>query len=172
MRKRFDELPRPEVVEINTPYWMAYYDDGENYMYVHSIEKLGGEIFGTTKPVEWQVNRASASVKNEGWRSWRLLESEGLTELQVVAINHGLTPGSATVGVYTPDDQAVVERTLDFSPRQLHRVRFARDDIAEGLDRLGGSRQLRIGLDPLLTGNGKPYVLMRYDDGPLSLHHG
>ena len=28
------------------------------------------------------------------------------------------------------------------------------------------------GMDPLLTGNGKPYVLMRYGGGPLSLHHG
>ncbi|MFN8202205.1 MAG: hypothetical protein U0S48_06545 [Solirubrobacteraceae bacterium] len=25
---------------------------------------------------------------------------------------------------------------------------------------------------PLLTGNGKPYVLMRCDGGPLSLRHG
>jgi hypothetical protein len=172
VRERFDELPRPEVVEINTPYWMAYYDDGENYMYVHSIEKLNGEIFGTTKPVAWQVNRATASVETKGWRSWRLLESEGLTELQVVAINHRPSSGSTTVGVYTPDDQPVVERRLEFAPRQLHRVRFGSDDLAEGLGRLGGPRHLRIGLDPLLTGNGKPYVLMRYDNGPLSLHHG
>jgi hypothetical protein len=31
---------------------------------------------------------------------------------------------------------------------------------------------VRIGLDPLLTTNGKPYVIMRYGGGPLSLHHG
>jgi hypothetical protein len=36
----------------------------------------------------------------------------------------------------------------------------------------GGARLGRIGMDPLLTGNGKPYVLMRYGGGPLSLHHG
>lgn len=172
VRKRFDELPRPEVVEINTPYWMAYYDDGENYMYVHSIEKLAGEIFGTTRAVEWQANRATAGVEMEGWRSWRLLESEGLTELQVVAINHRPTRGSTTVGVYTADDQPVAEHALDFAPRQLHRVRFAREDLREGLDRLGRPCHVRIGVDPLLTANGKPYVLMRYDSGPLSLHHG
>jgi hypothetical protein len=90
----------------------------------------------------------------------------------VVAINHRPSSGSTTVGVYTPDDQPVVERRLEFAPRQLHRVRFGSDDLAEGLGRLGGPRHLRIGLDPLLTGNGKPYVLMRYDNGPLSLHHG
>ena len=27
-------------------------------------------------------------------------------------------------------------------------------------------RHARIGLDPLLTANGKPYVIMRYADGP------
>jgi hypothetical protein len=27
-------------------------------------------------------------------------------------------------------------------------------------------------MDPLLTANGKPYVIMRYADGPPSLHHG
>lgn len=171
VRERFDELPKPEVVEINTPYWMAYYDDGENYMYVHSIEKLAGEIFGTTKALEW-LYRATATAGTEGWRSWRLLESEGLTELQVVAINHRAVPGETTVGLYTADDQPVIERELSFAPHQLHRVRFTREDLEEGLGRLGGPRHLRVGLDPLLTGNGKPYVLMRYDNGPLSLHHG
>ena len=42
----------------------------------------------------------------------------------------------------------------------------------EGPDRPERPRHLRIGLDPLLTANGKPYVLMRYGDGPLSIHHG
>jgi hypothetical protein len=31
---------------------------------------------------------------------------------------------------------------------------------------------LQLGIDPLPTLNGKPYVLMRYGNGPLSLHHG
>jgi hypothetical protein len=173
VRKHFDELPAPDVVEVRTPFWMAYYDDGENYMYVHSIEMLEGQIFGTTKPVEWHVNRGTAAAADAGaWRSWRLLESAGLDELQVVAINHRAAPGATTVGVYTAGGGAVAERRLEFEPRQLHRVRFTREEIAEGLERLGGPALLRVGLDPLLTNNGKPYVLMRYDNGPLSLHHG
>ena len=31
---------------------------------------------------------------------------------------------------------------------------------------------VRIALDPVLSDNGKPYVIMRYGGGPLSLHHG
>ena len=38
----------PTEVEIKTPFWMAYYDATENFMYVHSIDTLGGEVFGTT----------------------------------------------------------------------------------------------------------------------------
>lgn len=172
VREHFKDLPKPDVVEINTPFWMAYYDDGENYMYVHSIEKLAGEIFGTTPPVAWQIKRAAAGVERGTWRSWRLLESTGLTELQIVAINHAEVPGSSTVGVYTAADEPVVEHKLDFAPRQLHRVRFPAKVLGEALHDLPPGTLLRIGLDPLLTGNGKPYVLMRYDQGPLSLHHG
>ena len=171
--KRFDELPKPDVVEVHTPFWMAYYDDGENYMYVHSIEMLEGEVYGTTKPVEWHINRGTAAAADPGaWRSWRLLESSGLSELQVVAINHRASPGATKIGVYTADDALVAERSVEFAPRQLQRVRFTADEIASGLERSGGPALLRIGLDPLLTANGKPYVLMRYDNGPLSLHHG
>ena len=66
----------------------------------------------------------------------------------------------------------VLEHKLDFAPRQLHRVRFPAKALGEALHDLPPGTLLRIGLDPLLTGNGKPYVLMRYDQGPLSLHHG
>ena len=31
---------------------------------------------------------------------------------------------------------------------------------------------LRLEVDNLFTGNGKPYVLARYGSGPFSLHHG
>jgi hypothetical protein len=112
------------------------------------------------------VNRgtAAAAAGAESWRSWRLLEWNGLSELQVVAINHRAIPGATTVGVYTADGAAVAERKLEFQPHQLHRVRFTREEIADGLERVGGPQLLRIGLDPLLTANGKPYVLMRYDD--------
>jgi len=170
LREALTELPGALTAEINTPYWMAYYDSTENYMYVHSIDKLGGEVFGTTRPVHWLLTRPRD--RGERWRSWRLLELENLTELQVVVINHGVRPGTTSIGLHAADDDApIVSRQLDLGPRQLRRVRFSADEFAAALARRP-STYGRIGLDPLLTGNGKPYVLLRYGDGPLSLHHG
>jgi len=166
------DLPKPLEAEINTPYWMAYYDDAENYMYVHSIDKLDGTVFGTTKPVE-AIMSMSRSEPGGRWRSWRLLEIDRLGELQIVAINHATKPGRATVGFYAADDgRALWERSLQFESRQLHRVSVDGDEIRAALGDAAGPRLGRIGMDPLLTGNGKPYVLMRYGGGPLSLHHG
>ena len=86
------DIPKPLEAEVNTPYWMAYYDASENYMYVHSIDKLGGEVFGTTKPIEWMLKRQTDV--GERWRSWRLLEIDRLSEIQIVAINHSPEPGA------------------------------------------------------------------------------
>jgi hypothetical protein len=147
---------------------MAYYDASENYMYVHSIDKLGGEVFGTTKPIEWMLRRQTDV--GERWRSWRLLEMERLSEIQIVVINHSPRAGSTKVGVYANNDDApLFERQVDLAPRALERVRVR----SAALSLCDRSRVLgRIGLDPLLTGNGKPYVLIRYGSGPLSIHHG
>jgi hypothetical protein len=61
------------------------------------------------------------------------------------------------------------EQTLEFPSHGLHRVRVPDVEVATWKDR---TPHIRVGLDPLLTGNGKPYVLMRSAGGPLSLHHG
>ena len=53
VRAQFHELPDAEQAEIKTPFWMAYYDDTENYMYVHSIDTLGGEVFGASRLLRW-----------------------------------------------------------------------------------------------------------------------
>lgn len=171
IRAEMAELPNPLKAEVNTPYWMAYYDSAENYMYVHSIEKLGGEVCGTTMPLRWLSNR-SRDLR-EPWRSWRLLELDDITEVQIVAVNHSNRPGSSTVGLYgEPDRQPIYDQRLDFKPRQLHRVRIAGYELRDALAARPEARYGRVGLDPLLTGNGKPYVLLRYGNGPLSLHHG
>lgn len=171
IRQALTQLPEPMKVEVNTPYWMAYYDDDENYMYVHSIEKLAGEVFGTTRFMELMLNRGP--YLGERWRSWRLLDLERLSELQIVAINHSPEPGRAALGLYGADDDSpIFERTLEFRPRELHRVRVAGHDLISALASRPQTDRGRIGVDPLLTGNGKPYVLLRYGDGPLSLHHG
>jgi hypothetical protein len=168
VRKDFGDLPEPAAVQINTPFWMAYYDADENYMYVHSIERLDRAFYGTLKPISWLLGRAPST--GERWRSWRLLDREGLTDLQIVVINHGTVAGSTKVGVYSRDDeQTRFERELNLQPRELQRVQVPSDEIAHWPEQ---PEHLRIGVDPLLTANGKPYVLMRYERGPLSIHHG
>ena len=165
------EIPKPLEAEVNTPYWMAYYDDAENYMYVHSIEKLGQTVFGTTAAMRWLLTRSRDD--GERWRSWRLLELDKLSELQIVAINHSRRPGRSVIGFYTAnDDVPIFERTVELQPRELKRVRLSGEELAAAVADHGSAVHGRIGLDPLLTGNGKPYVLMRYGDGPPSLHHG
>jgi hypothetical protein len=162
------DIPKPVQAEVNTPYWMAYYDAFENYMYVHSIDKLGNEVFGTTRPIEWILKRQVDA--GDRWRSWRLLDLDRISEIQIVAINHSPRPGRTTMGVYSSDDDSpLYERELELQPRELSRVRVRASDLT--LERPSAIRG-RIGLDPLLTGNGKPYVLLRYGSGPLSIHHG
>ncbi len=171
VRSQFDELPSPEEVEIKTPFWMAYYDETENYMYVHSIDTLGGEVFGAPRLLRWSMTRSVA--QGERWHSWRLLETEQLSDLQVVCINHSPEPRSTKVGVYSADTSTTLcEYPVRLAPRALERVRVPADELAAWPERHPDIRHVRIGLDPLLTGNGKPYVIMRYAGGPPSLHHG
>lgn len=171
VRRQFGDIPNPGQVFLSTPFWMAYYDDAENYMYVHSIESLGGKIVGTIGPIERKFSKPTGPGAT--WRSWRMLESEDLSELHIVMINHGALPGRATVGVYIANsDIALYERELEFAPRELHRVvvpREVTEKLATGDE---PAPYLQVGADPLLTSNGKPYVLLRYGNGPLSLHHG
>ena len=169
VRGVLSELPKPLEAEINTPYWMAYYDADENYMYVHSIERARA---ATSSAPRGRSPGPSSAFRpcDEDWRSWRLLELESLSELQVVAINHGTTGGRSTIGLYEAESgEPIHETTCDFEPGQLHRVHIPGDEIAASA---GSARLGRVGMSPLLTDNGKPYVIMRYGDGPLSLHHG
>lgn len=171
VRSQFHELPDADKAEIKTPFWMAYYDQAENFMYVHSIEMLGGEVFGAPWALRWAMTRQIP--RGESWRSWRLLEADRLAELQVVCMNMSREPRSTEVGIYSADGVAVLfKQMVELGPRAVHRVRVAEDEIAQWPARHPAVRHVRIGLDPLLTTNGKPYVIMRYADGPPSLHHG
>jgi hypothetical protein len=171
VRAQFRELPSSEDAEVKTPFWMAYYDRAEDYMYVHSIEMLGGTIFGAPRLLNWSMTRSVA--QGERWRSWRLLEAERLSDLQVVCINHSPEPRATVIGVYSPDDSTTLyERSVELGPRALTRVRIPDAELAAWPVRHPGLRHLRVGVDPLLTTNGKPYVIMRYAEGPPSLHHG
>jgi hypothetical protein len=171
VRARFCELPSAEQAEVRTPFWMAYYDRAEDYMYVHSIEMRAGEIFGAPRLLSWSLRRQVPP--GERWRSWRLLEAERLSVLQVVCINHSPVRRATILGVYAPDGvTAVYERAVELAPRALARVRVPAEELATWAERHPELRHVRIGVDPLLTANGKPYVIMRYADGPPSLHHG
>jgi hypothetical protein len=165
------ELPRAQDAEIKTPFWMAYYDATEDYMYVHSIDTLAGEVFGAPRLLSWSMTRLVAPGAR--WHSWRLLEAERLTDLQIVCINHSPEPRSTVVGVYSPDTTTTLfAQPVTLAPRALRRVRVPAQELAAWPARHPEIRHLRVGLDPLLTTNGKPYVMMRYADGPPSLHHG
>ena len=168
---QFHELPDAERAEIKTPFWMAYYDADENFMYVHSIDTLGGEVFGAPALLRWAMTRHVGH--GERWRSWRLLEAAQLGDLQIICMNTSPEPRQSTVGVYSADDAITLYETrVELAPRSVARVRVPSDELSAWPQRYPHLRRARIGLDPLVTANGKPYVLMRYAGGPPSLHHG
>jgi hypothetical protein len=169
--RRFHELPSAEQAEVKTPFWMAYYDSNENYMYVHSIDTLGGEVFGAPRLLRWMMTRHVSA--GERWHSWRLLDAERLSDLQVVCINHAPDPRSTLVGVYSGDASTTLyAQRVELAPHALRRVRVPAEELGVWPARHPDVRHVRVGLDPLPTANGKPYVIMRYADGPPSLHHG
>jgi hypothetical protein len=140
-------------------------------MYVHSIDTLAGEVFGASRLLRWSMTRSVA--QGDRWHSWRLLDAELLSDLQVICINHSPEPRSTVVGVYSADtSRTLYERPVSLGPRALERVRVPAEELGSWSTRYPEIRHVRIGLEPLLTGNGKPYVIMRYADGPPSLHHG
>lgn len=168
---QFHELPDADRIEVKTPFWMAYYDEAENFMYVHSIDTLGGEVFGAPALLRWSMTRHVGM--GSPWRSWRLLEADRLSDLQIVCMNTSPEPRSTVVGVYSPDDAVTLYwQSLELAPRAVARVRVPAEQLRAWPDRHPEIKHARIGLDPLLTANGKPYVIMRYADGPPSLHHG
>jgi hypothetical protein len=160
-------IPEPWSLRLSTPFWMAYYDRDENYMYVHSIDRHAGRFFGVPAPIALLL-KARFGGEGTSWRAGRLLDVEGLRDFQVVTINHSASARNATVGAFdSSTDAALWTQELEFAPHALHRVRIDPDRLRDC-----GATQFRVGVDPLPTLNGKPYVLMRYGDGPLSLHHG
>lgn len=162
-------LPDPWALRISTPFWMAFYDDDENYMYVHSIDRFAGAFHGVPAPVSWLLQR-KFGVEGERWRSGRLLDAGGITDLQIVVVNHSAGRRETNVGLFAAtSDAAVASKSIALGPHGLERIHFDMDAVRE---QLGGERLVQLGIDPLPTLNGKPYVLMRYGNGPLSLHHG
>lgn len=169
IKKMFTNLPELQRVEIRTPFWMSYRDEHENYMYVHSISTVDGEVKGAIPPIDWALSRSV--VDRPSWKSWRLLDVQLLEGLQVVAMNHSQANGESTLGIYGDKGEQLWSESISLSPRQVKRVRVPGELISEW--KLNhSSEHVRIGMDPLLSSNGKPYIVMKYAGGPLSLHHG
>lgn len=162
-------LPDPWALRISTPFWMAFYDGDENYMYVHSIDRFAGAFHGVPGPVAWLLQRKFGVAGGE-WKSGRLLDAAGITELQIVVLNHCAEERRTSVRLFPADSEVpIASESIELEPHALRRVRF---DMDAARAQLGSERLVQLGIDPLPTLNGKPYVLMRYGNGPLSLHHG
>ena len=168
VKARFDVIPKVEEVQLNTPFWMSYYDASENYMYVHSIEKLRGEVYGASASLK--VLRGRQQEGGEKWRSWRLLDAADLAEVSVVTVNYGTEAGHHDRRPLHPGRPA--DRGADAGLRSRYSCTASCSRRTRSPRTCTASEYVRIGLDPMLTENGKPYVMMRYGDGPLSLHHG
>ena len=106
------------------------------------------ELFHHRTQGENQAAGAAATGIGEQWRSWRLIEAERLTELQVVAINHAPQERSTTVRVHAAGggEPVLFEQTLSFPARGLHRVQVPREQVASGCTpatRRSGSASIR-----------------------------
>lgn len=163
-------LDDPWALRIGTPFWMAYYDDQENYMYVHSIDRYMGKFQGVPRPVGWFLTRKFGDVGTR-WRGGRLLDTKSLCELHIVSINHSADTRTTTIGLFDAGtDTPIWTQEVTFGPHELRRFNFDADEIRTLGENSSG--EVRVGLDPLLTMGGKPYIMLRYGSGPLSLHHG
>ena len=164
-------IPDPWGLLLNTPFWMAYYDIDENYMYVHSIDRFAAAYRGLPAPVSWALGKRAAA-EGASWRAGRLIDLEGLKEFQVVLSNHGPAQRSPRLSLRDgPTDSALWSSELRLPPHGTQRVKVELTAVREAAKAVD-AESFRLGVDPLTTLNGKPYVLMRYGSGPLSMHHG
>ncbi len=168
-RHNLKTLPNIQALTVQTPFWVSYRDADDNYMYVHSIEVYRGRVFGAV----WPVNQlmAHAAQSRAPWESWRLLDVNLLDELYVIVMNHSATPGSTEVRVISQTGVELWSEEVSLKSRESRRVIVPTEKIIEWR-RAGDHESVRVALSTVLSDNGKPYVLMRYGGGPLSMHHG
>lgn len=169
IRPLVGKLPKIEDLVAQTPFWVSYRDEAENYMYVHSIETFKGRVFGAAWPINWLLS--NSKFEPVAWKSWRLLDLELLEELEIVVMNHGNKTGSGSVQIFDDNSLEIWKSEFSLVPRQSKRVLLPQEKIKEWRENRR-TQNIRVGVNPLLTPNGKPYVLMRYGKGPKSIHHG
>lgn len=169
IRKQLKTIPNLQQLTVQTPFWVSYHDENDNYMYVHSIEQYRGKVFGAV----WPLTRVMANAKpvRAAWQSWRLLDVALLDELQIVVMNHAQAPGTSVVSLVNEAGEKIWSESVALQTRQSRRVIVPAEKIAEWKSKPNPGT-VRVALDPLFSDNGKPYVIMRYGGGPWSLHHG
>jgi hypothetical protein len=158
----------PQNAMAQSPFWMGYYDDGGSVAYVHSIDQFYGAVFGVGK-VAGMAYRARSHRSGE-WASKRLIDTATLRRADAYLVNYSPSAGETTIRWRAhPDGATLSERTVTIQPHGAVRVGVTADDVAKASAPV---ERLRLEVDGLLTENGKPYVMLRYGDGPFSLHHG
>jgi hypothetical protein len=158
----------PQNATAQSPFWMGFYDDGGSVAYVHSIDQYYGAVFGMGKVAGFAYR--ARWHRGGDWSSKRLIDAEGLTRADAYLVNHSPARGEAMLRwMAHPGGETIAERSVSIAPHGAARVSVTAEDVA----RAGaGAGKLRLVVDGLLTDNGKPYVMVRYGEGPFSLHHG
>jgi hypothetical protein len=169
IRARLRRFPNSRTMVSQTPFWVSYVDADQNYMYVHSIDTYKGKILGSLWPRSQRKPKKTSTT--ESWKSWRILDLSLLSELEVIVMNHSSREGRCNIQIWSDDDSKLWEFPVTMKTRETKRVSVPQSLISE-LSESQVTRNIRVGIDGLLTPNGKPYVLMRYGVGPRSLHHG
>jgi hypothetical protein len=158
----------PQNAMVQSPFWMGYYDEAGSVAYVHSIDQFYGTVFGVGR-VAGLAYRAR-SHRSGDWASKRLIDTTGLRRADAYLVNHSSSAGQTTIRWRAhPDGATLAERTVTVQPHGAVRVGVTAADVARASTPV---ERLRLEVDGLLTENGKPYVMLRYGDGPFSLHHG
>jgi hypothetical protein len=158
----------PDNARVQSPFWMGYFDAGGSVAYVHSIDQFYGEVFGVPRAAGFAF-RARWHRGGE-WSSKRLIDAEGLRRADAYLVNYSSSAGETTIRWRAHPDGAVLsQQTVTVQPHGAVRVSVSGEDVAKASGPVG---QLRLEVDGLLTENGKPYVMLRYGNGPFSLHHG
>ena len=178
IRKKLSTLPGSEDMRSQVPFWVSYVDDDQNFMYVHSIENYKGKTFGWHWPIStfslqsFWLKRAKETIHDDiSWKSWRILEVTLLSELEILVINHSSKKGKCQVQIWGDHDAALWSQSISLKKRESRRVKVPAALIKEWSE-LQITQDIRVGIQGMITPNGKPYVLMRYGQGPRSLHHG
>src|SRR5690606_34319953 len=63
LRHRLKTIPNFEQLNVQTPFWVSFRDNQDNYMYVHSIEMLRSKVWGAVWPVNQIMATAVAPVR-------------------------------------------------------------------------------------------------------------